>query len=160
MLKDHGKRNIKAANERAVVEDISDIKREKEKERNGKQVLGLFYSQDLLASHKERRNSGSTPQYENIIGLKPEGIQQCAELSCIPGTCNAISRCIATSGRQDFRWVLVSAGFAWPKSSGESTEKGTRRSRFAKGTRVGDRPQRFQPALRPKSMMDSSGKER
>lgn len=76
--------------ERAAVEDISSIEREREMENRSSacSILG----QDLLASHKERRNAGSTPQYENIIGLKPEGIQQCAELSCSPGTCNAISR--------------------------------------------------------------------
>lgn len=34
------------------------------------------------------------------------------------------ARCIATSGRQDFRWVLVSAGFAWPKSDPRARRKG------------------------------------
>lgn len=92
MLKDHGKRNIKAADERAVVEDICGTEKEREREREEWRTGSPILGQDLLASHKERRNAGSTPQYENIIGLKPEGTQQCAELSCSPGTCNAISR--------------------------------------------------------------------
>jgi len=50
------------------------------------------------------------PQYENIIGRKPEGTQQCAELSSTAPAVQrdlSVLRCSTTSGRQDFRWVLV-----------------------------------------------------
>lgn len=57
-----------------------------------------------------RREHTRPPQYENIIGRKPEGTQQCAELSPAASALQrdlSLSRCSATSGRQDFRWVLV-----------------------------------------------------
>lgn len=46
------------------------------------------------------------PQYENIIGRKLEGTQQCAELSSAapaPQCDLSLPRCSATSGRQNFR---------------------------------------------------------
>lgn len=131
MLKDHDKRNIKAADERALVEDISGIGREREgdERRRTSPRFVLFSGKIYSPVTRSDVMPAARHNMKTLSALSRKAHSNCNVLSLAvaPGTCNAISRfrahlrartarCIATSGCQDFRWVLVSAGFVWPKS--------------------------------------------
>lgn len=88
----------------------------------------------MPAARREHTRS-PPPQYENIIGRKPKGTQQCAELS---SATPALQRDLSTAVQCHVRTSGFQVGTCPPDSHGPKalpgTEKGRHRSRFAKGT--------------------------
>lgn len=123
MLEDYGERSIITVRERErerrrmKIEDTSVAERKKDKGRKREGDEGLSNlshsrarsaasSQEAMVMPAACREHTRSPQYENIIGRKPEGTQQCAELSSAAPALQrdlSLPRYSATSGCQDFR---------------------------------------------------------